>query len=173
RRPDHPASASRPAARTWPRAARSRPGTPGRWGRRGPRRRGPSRGEAAAPDDYRLLSGASETPIGLDLFDALRAQLLARAIRFLEPVETLRSQDLRRLHELDIAVVDDLDQVAPGVVEVEPPRPVDADAELVEARADGVLAVDDESEVTRLVLHLRPALGERDELVAHVDEGHA
>jgi hypothetical protein len=49
----------------------------------------------------------------------------------------------------------------------------DRDAELFQPLAHGLLVVDDEAEVAGLVGRLRPALRERDELVTHVDEGHA
>src|SRR5207302_3280623 len=59
----------------------------------------------------------------------------------------------------------------PRIVEVEPAAE-GADAELLEPLAHRFLVVDDEAEVARLVGRLRASPRQRDELVAHVDEGH-
>ena len=82
-------------------------------------------------------------------------------------------EHLGRLGELDVAVLDDLDVVAPRVDEVEPAAGQDLGARLLERLAQRRAVVDDEAEVAVLVLGLRAAGGERDELIAHVDERHA
>src|SRR5437763_7286491 len=50
---------------------------------------------------------------------ALFAQLALRPVGLGETLEAHAAQNLRRFRELDIAVVDDLDMVSPGVDEVE------------------------------------------------------
>src|SRR6185436_11087527 len=62
--------------------------------------------------------------------------------------------------------------VAPGVAEVEPAAGLKLDAGVNQRLAGRLLVVDDETEVAGPVRRLRPSFGERDELVAHVDEGH-
>ncbi len=62
--------------------------------------------------------------------------------------------------------------VAPRVAEVEVAARRHLDAGLLESSARGLLVVDDEAEVAVRVGQLRPSLGERDELVAQVHEGH-
>src|SRR5262249_39654498 len=69
-------------------------------------------------------------------------------------------------------VVDDLDEVSPRIVEVEPASER-LYAELLQALTHGLLVVHDQPEVTCLIRCLTAAARERDELVAHVDEGHA
>jgi hypothetical protein len=86
------------------RSARTAPSTRGRRSclcRRGVRH------ERGAPAG-RVLAG-----------QAFFAQLGDCGLGFLEPLETHAVQDLVRLRELDVAVVDDLDVVAPRVAEVE------------------------------------------------------
>jgi hypothetical protein len=83
----------------------------------------------------------------------------------------LCAQYLVRLQKLDVAIVDHLDQVSPRVIEVEPDLPEDTDAQLIEAGAHGLLIVDDEAEMARLVARLAAPLDDCDELIAHVDEG--
>ena len=61
------------------------------------------------------------------LADTLRAKLCERRLRLLEAVQPHRGEDLRRLRELDLAIVDDLEQVAPGVVDVQCGRRRDVD----------------------------------------------
>jgi catechol 2,3-dioxygenase-like lactoylglutathione lyase family enzyme len=103
----------------------------------------------------------------------LLAELRERPLRFGEAVETHTAQDLGRLRELDVAVVDDLDVVAPGVEEVEAASRLDLGTRLFEGVAGRFFVVDDEAEVPLPVRRLRSAFRERDELVADVDERHA
>src|SRR4051794_6125491 len=74
-----------------------------------------------APTGGRRLSG-----------DPFLAQLGERAVGLLEPVQALRPQHVRGLRELDLPVVDDLDEVAPRVMEIEA-TPGDRHPELAEA----------------------------------------
>src|SRR5439155_13288958 len=98
--------------------------------------------------------------------EPLRVQLFARRVSLLEPADAHPAQDLRRLRELDVAVADDLDLVAPRVVEVEPPPGPHCDAGLGQRRADGLLVVDDEAEVPRRVRRLAPRRREGEARVA-------
>src|SRR5581483_9408404 len=90
----------------------------------------------------------------------------------LEPVEAHRTEDRGRLGELDVAVVDDLDVVAPRIVEVERAARADAHAGFGERLARSFLVVDYQAEVPGLIRRLGAPGGQRDELVAHVDERH-
>jgi RNA polymerase sigma factor (sigma-70 family) len=98
------------------------------------------------------------------------AQLVERALPFRQPAQPHPRQDPVGLRELDVAVVDDLEVVAPGIEEVVVAEQLRAG---VAGRGQRRLAVvDDEPDVARPVGGLRPARGERDELVAQVDERH-
>ena len=79
-------------------------------------------------------------------------------------------KDLGALRELDLLVGDDLDLVSPGVEERVAAE--DLYACLSRRRENSCLIVDDQAEVPRRVRALRASFGEREELVAHVDEGH-
>ena len=74
-----------------------------------------------------------------------------------------------RLRELHIAIVDDLDEVAPRIDEV---VAADLDARLPCKVERAILVVDDEAEVAMPVRRLRAPARERDELVADIDERH-
>lgn len=91
----------------------------------------------------------------------------------LPELEAHAPQNLRRLRELNVSVLDDLDEVAPRVAEVEPAPAQDLHAGLLEGAARRLLVVHHEAEVAMVVGRLRAAFAERDELVAHVQEGHA
>src|SRR6266540_261556 len=86
--------------------------------------------------------------------EALSTQLFDGALRLLEAVEAHAAQDLLRLRELDVAVVDDLDLISPRVEEIEPAPGRDRDTELAQTLAHGLLVVDDEAEVTLAVKRL-------------------
>ena len=71
-------------------------------------------------------------------------------------------------------MVDDLYAVAPGVAEIETAAAQDVGAHLLQSPPHGLAVVDHEPEVALAVRRgLPPALGQHEELVAHVDEGHA
>jgi hypothetical protein len=96
----------------------------------------------------------------------------ASTLALVEVLKRHSSQHLGRLGELDVPVFDHLDAVAPGVEEIEAAAREDRDPEPLERLAHGRAVVDHEAEVPVLVRRLRAALGQRDELVAHVDERH-
>src|SRR5438270_6849674 len=100
------------------------------------------------------------------------AQLLDCPLALAQPVELHCAKDLGRLAELDVGVGDDLHVVAPGVCEVERAGRLHGNLLFAQALAHGLLVIDDQTEVPRLVGRLRAAGGEGDELVAHVDERH-
>src|SRR3954453_979495 len=127
----------------------------------------PSRSGPGARASPRGRSTPLKSPVGdlglrgVGLLHAVDAELAAH------PVGAL---------ELDVAVANDLEAVAPRVAEVEAlPAPA---AEQLQALAldrgpRGVDVVDDEPEVALLVGRLASPFGDGDELVAHVDERHA
>src|SRR2546423_15300826 len=78
---------------------------------------------------------------------AFVAQLALCPVGFGETLEAHTAEDLRRFRELNVAVVDDLDVVSPGVDEVEAPSGLDLGAGLFERLASRLLVVDDEAEV--------------------------
>ena len=80
------------------------------------------------------------------------------------------TQDLGGLRELDLRVGDDLHLVSPRVEERVAAE--DLHARLARRREHRRLIVDDEPEVAGRIRALGPSFGEREELVAHVDEGH-
>ena len=100
---------------------------------------------------------------------AFRAQLLARPFRLLQAGESHSFEDLRRLRELNLRVLDHLDEVAPWVEEV---VPADLDARRAHGRKRGFFVLDDEADVPVAVGRLSSLTRESDELVADVDEGH-
>src|SRR5262245_17142902 len=81
-------------------------------------------------------------------------------------------QDLRGLGELNLAVVDDLELIAPGIADVEARRRGHRNARLDERITNRLLVVYDQAEVAVKVRRLRPPPGKGDELIAHVHEGH-
>src|SRR5205823_11458222 len=98
---------------------------------------------------------------------ALGAQFVQR--RFgVRRGEAHGGEDVIRFRELDLVVLDDLDEVAGRVVEVEAPPGWELDAGFLERAAGGVLVVDDEAEMR--FLSARAAFEERDELVAEFEE---
>ena len=74
------------------------------------------------------------------------------------------------LAELDLVVLHDLDAVAKRIDEIEAAAGEDLDACCFERASRRLLVVDDETEVARAVARLRPALHQRDELIADIDE---
>src|SRR6185503_18643232 len=127
----------------------------------------PARATATAP------AGRAEPGRSASIrIEPFLAQLGQRVRRLLEVVQAHPAQDARGLRELNFAVFDDLQVVAPGVEKVEAAAAERPDPRRIEGSPDGLLVVDDETEVTRLVGRLAAAFGEGDELVAHVDERH-
>jgi hypothetical protein len=75
--------------------------------------------------DLQALVSCSASQSASELLgrESFGAQLLERALAFLERAKTHAAENVFRLRELDVAVVDDLDVVAPRVAEIEkPPR---------------------------------------------------
>jgi hypothetical protein len=103
--------------------------------------------------------------------ESLRPQLLERPGRLAQALESHPTEDRRCLRELDLGVFDDLHEIAPRIAEVEPGSGKDVDPRLYQGSARGCPIVDDQAQVAALVGRLGAALGERDELVADVDEG--
>ena len=88
----------------------------------------------------------------------LRASSSSAASLLPEVLEPHGGQDLRRLGELDVAVLDHLDVVAPGVDEVEPAAGQDLGARLLERLAQRRPVVDHQAEVpVRVRGWVRPA----------------
>ena len=134
-------------------------------------------GLSMARGRYRYQRGSPRPEVRLPAPEALASETLLAKLaqsRFLllEPVEAHAVQDRRRLRELDVSVLDDLDAVAPRVSEVEPPPRQDLGAGLLQRSAHRLLRVDDQPEVAVGVRRLGTPLGERDELIPDVDEGH-
>src|SRR5919197_2359430 len=111
-------------------------------------------------------------PSGRLAAETLGAKLFLRLVRLLQITKAHAVQDVVGFRELDLAVLDHLDVVAPRIAEVDRAARLDVDARVLQSAARRLLVVDDEAEVPVRVGRLRAAGGERDELVAHVDEGH-
>src|SRR5204862_6623406 len=96
--------------------------------------------------------------------------LTLRLVGLLEILDAQLALDAVRPLELDVAVADPLEAVAPGVAEVEAPARVgdDRDALALGRRARRCDVVDDEAEVPVVIGRLCSRLGDRQELVAHV-----
>src|SRR4029079_994855 len=121
----------------------------------------------AASSASRLTRSWWERSVTRRSGEAFVAQLAQRRLVLLE-LEAHAAQDLRRLRELDLGVGDELDVVAPRVEERIAAE--DLHSRLAGRGEHRVAVVDDEPEVPRRVLALRAPLGEREELVDHVDE---
>jgi hypothetical protein len=91
----------------------------------------------------------------------------------LQTLQAHTLQDSGRLRELNVAVLDELHLVAPGIAKVDPAAGKDLDARRVEGGANDLSIVDDQPEVAVPVRRLGAALGQGDELVPDVDEGHS
>jgi steroid delta-isomerase-like uncharacterized protein len=105
--------------------------------------------------------------------EALDAQLFEGLFALFQALEAHAAKNVLGLRKLDLAVLDDLDVVAPGIEEVDGASGLNLHARLLERSPSGLLVVDDEAEVAVRVGRLRAAGREGDELVAHVDESHA
>ena len=107
-----------------------------------------------------------------DLGEALAAQLFERLRSLVEAGEIHAAEYRRRLRELHVAIVDDLDVVAPRVAEAQAAAGLATSAPAATAAAQASSIVDDEPEVALFVDAAAAALGEGEELIAEVDEGH-
>ena len=103
---------------------------------------------------------------------SLVGKLLDGLGAFREMRKAHAAQYVRCLRELDVVVADDLDAIAPRVVEIEERPGQHLDAGLCQCAANGLLVVDHQAEVAAIVGRLALSLLKREELVAQVDEGH-
>ena len=87
--------------------------------------------------------------------ESLAAEFVERLVSLLERADSHAAENGRGLFELNLAVVDDLHVVAPGVQDIERPRRLHVHAVLLQLRAHGLLVIDHESEVPSLVWGLR------------------
>jgi hypothetical protein len=113
-----------------------------------------------------------DAPQGASAQQPRVAELGARGIGLVELAESHAEQHPGRLRELDLPVIDDLDEVACGIAEVQPTAGRNLDACGLERRPRGGLVVDDETEMTRIVGRLGATFGERQELISHPQERH-
>ena len=104
--------------------------------------------------------------------EVLRSELVERLLRLSEIGEAHALEDPRLLRELDLRVLNDFDDVAPWIPEVEAPTGEHLHAGLRESLSRGLFRVDHEPEVPVLIRVLRPARRKRNELVAQVDKRH-
>ena len=154
--------------RLGPHARGARAARPDGADRRRPRRRGPC---ARRRCSARLAAFLALVQAPRVLAQALRPQLGPGGLALLQVVEPHPAKHLRRLRELDVRVLDELEVVAPRVEDVVAAEPTPA---CLDRRLDRALAVvHDEPDVAVAVRLLRTSLAERDELVAGVDECHA
>jgi hypothetical protein len=101
--------------------------------------------------------------------DSLLSELGKGTVALPEVLQAHRAQDGVGLGELDIGVLDDLEEIAPGVEDVVSPY---LRAGFAGSGQSPLAVVDDDPDVALLIRRLRPPFRERDELVAHVDERH-
>lgn len=95
-----------------------------------------------------------------------------RLFALAEGLEPHPTQDRRRLGELDVPVIDNLDVIAPRVAEVKRPARLNGDAVFSQTFADALLVVDHQAEMPRSVRGLSTTRGQGDELIADVNERH-
>jgi heme exporter protein A len=105
--------------------------------------------------------------------EALVAQLPLRRLGLPEPLQTHPGEHRRRLGGLDLGVLDHLHAIPPWVAEVQSVPTLDLDARLVERLADLGAVIDHQSEMAVPVGCAWLAVREGEELIAHVEEGHA
>jgi hypothetical protein len=108
-----------------------------------------------------------------DVLEALSSKFGSRLLALAESLELHPAEDRRRLGELNVSVIDNLDVIAPRVAEIKRASGLHTDVLFSQAFADGLLVVDHKPEVPRVVRWLRATGGEGDELVAHIDERHS
>jgi len=109
-------------------------------------------------------------PYGLS--QALVAELPLRRLTLLKAIQAHAPEDAGRFRELDLSVIDDLDVVAPRIVEVKRSGSLDLDAAPLHRAADRLLVIDDQAKVPRTIGQLGAPGRQRDELIAQVDESH-
>src|SRR5437773_1095556 len=85
------------------------------------------------------------------LRETLARQLVPRGSGLPQPGQVHAAEDRRCLGELDLVVLDDLESVAPGIMEVEAAPGQDLHPGLLQRRAHGGLVVDDQAEVAVIV----------------------
>ena len=105
--------------------------------------------------------------------EALVAQLLLRRLRLPEALQAHPGEHRGRLGELDLRVLDHLHAVSPRVAEVQSVPGLDLDARLVERAPHPRPIVHHQPEVAIPVRRAGLAVREGEELIAHVEEGHA
>src|SRR5919197_5668047 len=107
-------------------------------------------------------------PSGRLAAETLGAKLFLRLVRLLQITKAHAVQDVIGFRELDLAVLDHLDVVAPRISEIDRAARLDVDARLLQGAARGLLVVDDEAEMPMRVGGLAAAGGGRAELGAPV-----
>src|SRR5262245_61033520 len=117
---------------------------------------------------HRGLEGSRDSLRG----EPLLAQLGQCRVGLAE-LEVHATEDLRRLGELDLVVLNDLHTVAVGIEEVEPPARENLRSRRRQRLPHRLLVVDDEPKVAVRVRRSGAAAHERQELIAEVDEGGA
>ena len=101
------------------------------------------------------------------------AQLLAAPYSdFSSPPSSMPAEDGGAFVNWTSEYCDHLDEVAPRVAEAQPAARLLLDAGLLQRAAHALDVVHHEAEVAVAVGHRVVALRERQELVAHVEEGH-
>jgi hypothetical protein len=103
--------------------------------------------------------------------EALRAQLVQGPLRLLHPVDPHPGENPVRLRELDVAVVDNLEMITPGIAKIVVADHLGTGLPCGRERSRSV--VDDEPDVALGVGRLRTPFGQREELIAHVHERHS
>src|SRR5215469_13672361 len=103
---------------------------------------------------------------------ALVGQLAPGVFVFVE-IEAHCMQYMRRLGELNIGVLDDLDAVSPGVEKIEERSGQEPSARRLDPRAHARAVIDDKAEMPALVFVASFGFHQVDELVAELDESIA
>src|SRR5215472_3490072 len=103
---------------------------------------------------------------------ALVGELAPRVFVFAE-IEAHCMQYMRRLGELNIGVLDDLDAIAPRVEKIEERSGQEPSARRLDPRAHAGAVIDDEAEMPALVFVAGFGFHQIDELVAELDESIA
>lgn len=99
-------------------------------------------------------------------------ELLDRLVGLVETIETHAAENVVGLGELDALIADNLDPIAPWVIEIEKPAGHDFDTHLIEHPSHGFLVVDHQPEMPVLITRSVFDLRQGDELIAKIDERH-